>query len=343
MNITPIERTRLEDVALEDREKASSVHAPNPAKAALTLEQKLPQDLLKDLSVRATNQTVENTTFFSSLWNSICFWKQPEKDVSTQVSPADLRAVQERAIPEKISHVPKLEAPDMIPADLQAAKFPLNPKKASGKSLLTLTEICEGLALMSEHSIESIMFIIFKAQLELEKDNANVIEGTYAKYMQFQKLQQAMLQEMKDILAKDEKVAGYFQTGQNILLAASYLAGVAALATMWGIDASIAGFISAGYGPVAGQMFLAAVQGFPIVCGGLLGLATITKTYFKRKLNEHQAGQEEFAHLDRYYDHHVDYSRDRLMSTAEAATSFQDRWLQLLKRNDKMRKMVFRK
>lgn len=348
MNIPPIDKIHLDEVALQERE-ALPVNAQNQAKAARTLDQVFNQDLLKDLSMKAANQAIEAETFTSFLWTKISsLWKNPEKDAASRISPADLRAAQENSIPERISHVPEIEAPDMIPADLQAAKFPSPSKKANLKNKLTPSEIFQGLTLMSERSIESIMFIIFKAQIELEKENANVKEGTFSKFIDFQKLQQKVLQEIKDVLAKDEKVVGFFQLGQNISTAASVLTGLAAAALTFGLLVPVGGFIGAAFGPFARDAFLIIVstlgsQGFVVVSAGLTGLTVATKAYFKRLFNEHKAEHEDYEHLDRYYNDRLDDSRNRLMTTAEADMAFKEYWIRLLKRSDKMRKIVFKK
>jgi hypothetical protein len=227
-----------------------------------------------------------------------------------------------------------LEAPDdPIPDDLLTAKFPPVPRKINSKQSLTKSEITEVITLMSDQTIETIMFTIFKTQMEIEKENANVAEGTFSKYLDIQKLQQNALEEIKDALIKDQKVAQYLQKAQKIAGVASICAQLLAAATGYGaLNPLIASL-----GPTAGQFFLYVAQNVaPILAGGLYGSAILTKAYHQSIENENQAKHENYSYQDRYYQGRVEDIRNCLLRTAEADTVVKEKWLRFLKRCDKI-------
>ncbi len=349
MNVHPLEKVRLEEAPLQKETPSSDLldQENKPLTTSLGLPQVFNQDHLNQASQEILAQTIELEALTPSLWNKILsWWAEPEKTSSSKLLSAASSEKMEMANPEPISPVPTLEQPDHIPPDLQAGQF-LPLQKKPTKNLLTPSQITEGLALMSERTIESIMYVIFKAQIELEKESANIAEGTFAKYLAFQKLQQKVLQEIKDILAKDETVASYFGKAQTFMMAAGFLSGVTMAAMSFGLLGPTTGFIRALAGQMAADVFMATATAIgtigPAVTAGLTGLTLASKTYFQMRFNEDKAKHEEYQHQEKYYDSRSDDSRERLMTIAEADGVFKECWIRLLKRCDKMRQIVLKK
>lgn len=300
----------------------------------------------KDELVKQTeNMLVEEVS--SSLWNKISsWWRSSEKNPNL---PDPTSQPTERVIKEKLSPInliPAIDPPENISLDLQG-KLSSILKKTASQPTLTPTDIARGLAVMSEHTIEAIMAVIFKTQIELEKENANIAEKTFSKYLDFQKMQQKVLQEIKEILEKDENVANHLQTAQKITLVASFISGIAMAAMSFGLLGHVGRFIgdTVGRQAAATFMFIASSLGTigPSMSAGLTGLTMGTKSYFQSRTNEHKAKHEEYEYKDRYYNDCVENSRNRLVTTAETDSVFKEHWIRFLRRLDKMRKIVFKK
>lgn len=289
--------------------------------AGLALHQLFDEDILHS----STPQTIESNMMSPTLWGKFLSWLKGETENNIQIPSVE--NIEETVVSkaETINQIPELEPPASIPDDLKNIKFPSIPKKVNNHVKLSSSDVEEAIALMSERSIESIMFLIFKMQIELEKENANVAEGTYSKYVDFQKMQQKVLLEIKDVLVNDEKMAQRFGIAQNITLAAQFLAGIVAVAVSYSVLAPLVGFLSS-----------SAAAGLTVTTMG-------GKAYFQRQMNEHKAGHETYTHYNQYYIQRADDSRERLMTTAEADSVFKERWIQLLRRSDKMRKLVLKK
>lgn len=285
----------------------------------LALHQVFDRDILHEL----LSQSTEVETITPSLWQRIFAWFTKENKGSTlQKSESKTIAGSKEIKPEAISPIPVLDMPETHVNEIPSTKLPSISKKDDLKTRLTSSDIEEAFSLMSEQSIEAIMFIIFKLQIQLEKENANAAESTFSKYLDFQKHQQQILGEIKDALVNDEAIVKRFGTAQNI---AVYMAGIAAFAAGFGL-----------LGPVWSFLSTATTAGLTAVTLG-------GKAYFQRLMNDHQAKHEDYAHYDQYYNNRIDDSRNRLMGTAEADTIFKERWIQFLRRSDKMRKLVFKK
>lgn len=311
-----------ETVSLDDKDFSTVAQSPKENSKGLTLDQLFDQDVVNS----PISHTIESHMMSPTLWGKFLSWlKGDTEKPNIDVSSAD--AAKELLINKKeaINQIPELVPPACIPDDLKNITFASIPKKGNGNIRLSSREVEEAITMMSERSIESIMFIIFKTQIQLEKENANVAEGTFSKYLDFQKTQQKILMEIKDVLVNDDKIAQFLGKAQNVALFAQVIAGIAAVAVSYGVLAPLIGFIST-----------SAAAGLTVTTMG-------GKAYFQRQMNEHKAGHEAYTHYNQYYTQRADDSRERLMSTAEADSVFKERWIQLLRRSDKMRKLVLKK
>ncbi len=298
------------------------------------------RDIIENPSIPIQLGTSENST--PSIWNKlISWWKGTDKDASP-ISSRQVSSEKEHVQP--VNPRPTLAPPtnNSYPLDDSLVKRNAHIKKSYDP-----IDIQEGLSLMDERTLEEIMPIIFKSQAELEKENANVIEGTSAKYRQFQELQQKMLQEMKDTLAKNEKIGNRLNTMQSITVGASLISGMATAALSFHLLGPASSFLQAVAGPSAAALLtlftsIAAKAG-PGISAGLAALSTGTKTYFTRKRDEHKAKHIEYEHANQCYNDDIDHSNERFMQTAEADSVFKEHWIRFLKRLDKMRKIILKK
>jgi hypothetical protein len=307
---------------------ATSVSHSTPHKA-------LSQDVIYDSFIEILPQTVEEFESKSSLWSKIfSWWYQP--DVKTQspaytASEVDLLEVDEV---EPISPVPVIDEPDQLPADLEAAKLPPALRKTKyNEKKLAERELLDALSLMSDRTIEQIMYIILQVQIELEKDNANIAEGSFTKYQDFKKLQEKSLQDIQEVLRRDEKVAGKLKTAQNIAIAASFICGLAAAAVSFGVV------------PAAGGLLIGAVNilgslGPVIATGVIAGMTKLSNLYFKKRLNEDNAQHVQFKYQDQYCDDRLEDSRNQLMAIAESDNVFKEQLIHLFKRFQKMCQLI---
>lgn len=316
-----------------------------------TLHQVFNNDTSGTLSNKALAETIESESKTPSFWSKIfAWWYQPEikiQSAHTSSSHTDLLEINEL---EPISPIPALDEPETS-IDFTLAKLPHTSKKTNQKDKLSQKELVEGLSLMSDRTIEQIMFIILKAQMELEKENANVEEKTFSNYQSFKKFQEKYLQEVKDILIKDEKIAGYFNTSQKIAVAASFICGIAGAAVSFGALAPAGAFIGASIG---GSIGAAAGGAFvtigtllggvgPVVTSAVTAFTTGSNAFFQWRLNEDKAKHEQVNHKDKYYMGLADESRERLMSIAESDNVFKEQMIQLIKRFQTMGKLVLKR
>jgi hypothetical protein len=264
-----------------------------------------------------------------SFWSRVLpDWLKGNQDTASSLNSANL----ESPAPLPIHSTPVLEAPDSISAEIANFRLPPAKRTRSSNEKLPPSKVIEGLSQMSDKTMEEIMLIILMAQMELEKELANVAEETFSHHLGAHKLKEKMFQEIKHALAKDEKVAGYFITGQQLAFGASVICGIALAFT--GIPA-IAG---AGYG-IGWTLTMLGTYG-PMAAGTLAALATGSKSYYQGRLNEDKAKHEELKHFDKYTSDRIDDAREHLMAIAESDNVFKDRLMRMAKGIDKMKKRV---
>ena len=157
----------------------------------LSLHQLFNEDIL-----HSDSQTVEPLPQKISFWDRFINWlKAPAAQPASPITSSKPSVKQIETKPETISFTPILEPPAHLSDDFKTIPLATSSKK-DAKAALTSREVEEAFSLMSEQTIEAIMFIIFKIQIELEKENAQVSEKTFSKYLDFQKLQQKVLLEI---------------------------------------------------------------------------------------------------------------------------------------------------
>lgn len=288
-----------------------------------------------------------------SFWSRISSWfnqVDPEAESSlTSSSKTELKQA------EPVSLLPELDAPDVMPPELERAFLPPPAKSKSSRQTLSPAELSEAASLMSDRTIEEIVNIIMIGQIELEKENALVADNTFTKFQDIKKVREKVLDKIKDAMMKDEKILGHCKSAQNVALVASFVCGLAFGAYSLGLLAPVGGFVGALVGSLAGNLAgniagggiiyvgsTLATYG-PVVTAGLTGVAAGSKAYSQRKFNVDKGEHEQFRHMDKYTNDRVEDIQGWLTGVMEADQVFKERLVQLLKRFSKMIQLVMQK
>lgn len=230
---------------------------------------------------------------------------------------------------EPISFAPTLEVPEAVsdlnlsPTDLPQTS--IDEKAVNKNDRLTLREFEEAVSLMSEKTMEQIFAIILKAQLELERENAEATEGTINKFHDIKKLNDKMLDEIKEALLKDTQVVSKLSTVHKIMLAASLICGAVAGASTFGL--------------VPDRFHqLATALGFygSIATGVATGIAKGSKAYYESRIDGEEAQRTKFKHFDKHYEKQLQESREHLFDISKANDFFKERLIKAARRIIKM-------
>lgn len=263
-----------------------------------------------------------------SFWSRISSWfnqVDPEAESSlTSSSKTELKQA------EPVSLLPELDAPDVMPPELERAFLPPPAKSKSSRQTLSPAELSEAASLMSDRTIEEIVNIIMIGQIELEKENALVADNTFTKFQDIKKVREKVLEKIKDALMKDEKVLGWCKSAQNAALVASFVCGLFTVGAAFGLA-----------GPY-GIIPLISSYG-SITAAGLTGLAAGSKAYSQQKMNVDKGEHEQYNHLNKYTNDRIEDIQGWLTGVMEADQVFKERLVQLLKRFSKMIQLVMQK
>lgn len=271
------------------------------------------------------SKTIDLESSSPTFWKKLFSWAYtPEADKhGNPVIKTSLKK------PEPIDSVPVLEDPDLFSKELEGIKLPPSTKSRTSRKVPTHSEVVEGLLKASDKTIEEIMFIVMRGLLALKKEDAHVAENTFTKYQQLKKLEDKVLEQIKDTLAKDENFLSWMKTGQNIAFAASFVCGLATAALAIGI-------------PLVGVPLTLATYG-PIVTAGLTALATGTTAYAQRLMNEDKAKHEEYRHREKTTNERIEESLECLSEVAKADEAFKQRLIELSKKLTRLHQFMVQK
>ena len=177
---------------------------------------------------------------------------------------------------------------------------------------------------MSQQTLDEIMCIIIKGQIELEKENALVAENTLDTYQKIKTLHEKVLDEIKDALMKDEN---FLKNCQWAKTAAFAVSGAVATFVTFGLFAPV-GILGAlaTYGPMA-----------------IAAITTGTKAYADQRLSEDEAQHEQYRNAEKSLSLRIEDTQETLMSAAEKDQLFKERLVQFVKRLSKMNQLVMQK
>lgn len=296
----------------------------DPQFISQTLDQIFQQDRLKESNSASPIASPEPTQ--PSFWELFLsfFWKKPEVNKSAALPSPETEI---KAAPLKpLSAIPAIDKPE-------GTSFTWTPSTdvKEAKQTVSLSWVKEGLSLMSSSTIEALMFIILRRQLESEKENAEAVEKTFTNQEKAQQLKEKILEEVKEALAKDEKVAGYFKTAQALTIAAGV---VSAMAIAIVFAPAGAGIGAAGTALIKyGAATLTLINGFK----------TALETYFQTKGSENKASFERARHASKIHEFRMEELHQHIMAVAETDSSFKEALLQETKRVNKMLRSMLQK
>lgn len=281
----------------------------------------------KDLFIQDLSQASVEETMSPSFWNKINPWWIPEtqsKGIATSKTVSDMEI--QKA--EPIRSVPELDKPTLPgEASLEGVVPPFTPQ-AVKKQEVELSEkaLLEVVSNLEQRTVDQVMAIVLKAQLEIERDGAALSQDSFSRLQEMRKIQEKMLEEVKEALAKDQRIAGYLDKAQFVAIASAAFCGLATVAMTAGmsIPAVIAAAKFSGF-------FSAAVTA--ITAGG--------KGYNNVRMNEDKASQTTYKHQLQKTNEIADDHRDEMIKFAESNGHFQDELIALLKRLKKMNDTVF--
>lgn len=336
----------LEDVRFPADEEVLPPQVSQVQPAAQTLSQVFENDIeerpSKRRKIEATvPQQVKEEGQVVSYWSRFRIWLKGT-DSTDSASQNDLRVASQ---PAPIQFAPVLEEPEIAQPDHQ----PPLPPPANPTPPLSYKELEEGFALMSEQSIGKILEILLFYQAKIQERGAEVAQTTFKKLQELKALQEEMLNDIKEVLKKDEKVMGRFQTAQNIAFFASVVAGSVAgliqldiLTTSGQFMAAIGqGLASTGLGFIGQGINLVATAG-PFITASVTGLAAGFKAYFQRRRSEEEAKHTIHEHKDQLYGNYVEEARERIFANVESSGTTQERLIQLMRNNRRKNKLMIR-
>jgi hypothetical protein len=258
----------------------------------------------------------------------INFWwfspKTPPVQASNIPSEDDIR----KAPP--INSIPEIDHPGFFQEASLEGVVPKLATRSQEKADISSETMMKTLALMETKTMDQVMLIVLKAQLEVERDNAEISQNSFEQLQNQRKIQEKALEDIKAALRKDEKIGSYLDTAQNLAISA---AAVCAFATLFATVVASAGF-SVPFGIAAvtklGTFFSGAFTAFSH--GG--------KGYITVRSNEHKASLASHKHDMELTKGWTDDYRETMGAIAETDAYFKEMLIKLVKSLEKMRKNI---
>ncbi len=304
-------------------------HDPKPA--CQTLDQIFQQDRLKEplASAAAAAAAPAKPSFWEYLLSCFSFpWKKLEANTNKGSGLPGLETGIQVPPLKPLNPIPEIEKPEGIPFTWTPSK---NVKESDQE--VSLPWVKEGLNLTSSSTIEQVIFLILKSQLELEKEIAEMAETTFKHQEMALQLKEKILEQVKEALEKDEKVAGYFKTAERLTIAAGILSTVAiavifAPPTLFGAGAAMISGFATGF-----------LKGSALV----IGFKTALEAYFKQTANQNKASFQNVRHERMTHQVRMDEIHQHLISVSESNNSFRELWAKEIKRIDKIIRLILQK
>jgi hypothetical protein len=285
-------------------------------------------EIFKD-DTQSSSNPAKTELSLKSGWLSTWLPLKTKENTSTVEAPTQTVAV-EAAKPRPIDSTPMLEKPDLIDESLSVAPF-----SKTGDTAVKGSEkkYMEAIALMSSLSMEQVMTIVMKEQLEIEKDRLVTTQDGLLKLQDLKKLHQQTVDNVRDHLLKDEKVYNFFGSAASVAKFASFLCSFVALAVSLAGAAGIAAPAALTYAMTVGTY---STSGFTaIVKGG--------QYYSETRVNQDKAALIESNHKRKSSNEQIDSHSEKVLSISEANTQFEEHLISLLKMRERMGKVILNK
>lgn len=221
-----------------------------------------------------------------------------------------------------------VSSPDTYAPAVHASPPPSPPMNDS------LQELDELLHQLEEQTLHDILRVILLRQIDLEKEIACAAGQTVTSHQDMQRKHDVLLEEVGQLLRRDQKVHRHLQTAQQITTAATLICGVAGAIVGGGLLSRIGLLIWRWAGAATGGAVLAGISltagvGAIVACVSN-GFTHGLKAYYKRGVNHDLARQESIHHIRQAEEREIERANQRLMAIAETDQAFKERLFRLL-------------
>lgn len=302
MQIDPIHKEKIESFPSELNEKSAGLH------------QVFSRDQLSRKAGIVQQPLQESEPSF---WTKIKSWFTlpfiDSSEMNKKIEPLN----QQR---EPFNFIPELDVPENYPKDLQEASLLPNKNRQTSFSQRDIMDIIDSL---QDKTIDEIMMIVVSTQMELEKENALVVENCFTKLQHMRKIKENALLQIKEALLKDEKFLSKCTTAQNVAFAVSAISGLFATIVFTGL-----------FPPTAVVTLIATFA--PLAAAA----ATAAKGYSERRRDEDKAAYMQFSHEEKSITNWMDNARDQLQNFSDADQVFKDRIIKLIRRMPRLNRIL---
>ncbi|MBA2368640.1 MAG: hypothetical protein H0V82_06415 [Candidatus Protochlamydia sp.] len=285
------------------------------------------------LNCAASVQVPQKPSFFAK----IAPWLYTPQ-VSGQPTTAISKTVSDLAIQkaEPIQTTPELDRPELPPnASLEGVVPKMTPQlllKAGKKDEISEKEIVLALSEMSSKTIDEVIAIVLKAEMELARDGAEIAEDSYSRLSKVRKLQEKTLDEIRDALQKDSNLLGKLNTANKIALAASFIAAAAGLIVAFSICPAFAL-------PALPAIAMVAEIGIPATALAA-GMTTAGKGYANYRGKQDKAKLESHRHEMTKSSESADNYREQLVTHGESESHYKEAYVRFLRALEKIKNKV---
>jgi hypothetical protein len=254
----------------------------------------------------------------------------PSTTVSKTVSDLAIKKA------EPIQTTPELDKPELPPnASLEGVVPKMTPHlllKSGKKEEISEKDIVLALSQMSSKTIEEVVAIVLKAEMELARDGAEISEDSFSRLSKVRKLQEKTLDEIRDALQKDAKVAGILDTVSKIAMGASFVCAIAGLIVTFALCPAFAL-------PALPALTLIAQIGTPATALAA-GLTTGGKGYANIRNKQDKAKFESHKHEMTKTSESADNYREQLVTHGESESHYKEAYVRFLRSLEKIKNKV---
>ena len=255
--------------------------------------------------------------------------------IDSAKSPTEVQNVGSVTQKKLLDPTPALDAPlyDDEENDTTLSPFSGTTNEPPLKEKIRLKQAAEVIASMSDYTMDQIISIIMKAQLELEKEGAITVQSGFLKLQDLKKIHARTIEEVKDALAKDENIHSGFKKASNIAQIAS---GVFGFISMGLVIAATGGFAvpaALAYAATVGTMSAATLA--VVAHGG--------KSYAETSLNQNKGKLAELSHERKKNNDSLAGHADVIEQIADAQSGYEQVLLDRLKSRQNVTQQILSK
>jgi len=290
----------------------------SPLKPGFALHQVFSQDKLENVQAAekvSAKQGMKN----NSLWQKLNPWYQDT------LSPASIQSGEKVALTKNVDIKLPLQSLPVLEAPAQQT----DPVVANVKSknVMNVKDVSEGIAQLSTQTLEAVLAIVMRAQIELDKEMAATTQTSYDQLERVNELRRRTLEEIKTEVAKDKNIAKGFNTAQKV---AGVAVGVCAVASI---------IVATGLLGPAGTAATVLAWGSAITAV-FSGVATAGKAYANYRTGQDESKFTLMNHQETQTNLYLDNIHQRIERLAETDQAANEHLIKLCKRLHRMSKKM---